>query len=89
MKIGSDCLSIAYNLQIKQIATRLRHNIEAMELYGKKVSEMYSKGQNNTSEYNKMIDMYNKARGKVQDLTYDLGELNARLNTKTGEVEIY
>lgn len=76
------------NDKIQSIAAKLKHNIEAMELYGKKVSEMYGKGQNSISDYNKMVDRYNLAKGKVQDLRYDLGELNARL-TNDGTLEIY
>jgi len=76
------------NDKIQSIAAKLKHNIEAMDLYGKKVSEMYGKGQNSTSDYNKMVDRYNLAKGKVQDLRYDLGELNARL-TNDGTLEIY
>jgi hypothetical protein len=74
--------------QIKYLAAKLKHNIEAMEAYGKIVSEKYSKGENNTVGYNVMLDRYNKARGKVQDLRYALGELNARL-TPDGVLEIY
>lgn len=74
--------------QIESIAAKLKHNIEAMEAYGSIGTEKFNKGETGTISYKLIMERYYRASNNVQDLRYDLGELNARL-TPDGILEIY
>lgn len=74
--------------KIKEIAARLTHNKEAKEAYREILSEKFNKCETESTTYKQFEKLFNRADDKVQMLTFDLGELDARM-LPTGEVEIY
>ena len=77
------------NKKIKSIASKLIHNIEVAESLKVILSDKFNKRETKTTQYKNYTKQLERAENNIHELRYDLGELNARLNTKTGEVEIY
>lgn len=73
---------------IHETATKLRHNLEALESLRIILSEKYQKGEQNTGTYRLFKRQYEKAERNADNLRHKLGELNARL-TNDFKLEIY
>lgn len=74
--------------QVQTIAAKLKHNKEAREAYRIILSAKFDKGEQESTTYKQMQKLYDRADSNVHNLTYDLGELDARM-LPNGNVEIY
>ena len=77
------------NDKIQSIAAKLKHNIEAMESMRPILAEKYNKGEKESIGYKALSKNFDRAENNKHRLMHELGELDARFNTTTGEVEIY
>lgn len=74
--------------QIQSIAAKLLHNKEVCESLRPILSEKFSKGEKDSTTYKLLSKQFDRAENNVNNLRYDLGELDARL-TPDGVLEIY
>ena len=66
----------------------MTHNKEVREAYREILSEKFNKGETESTTYKHIQKLFERADNNVQNLTFELGELNARM-LPNGEVEIY